>query len=280
MLTLSRPQTEHQVAYEAARERFQDHSYVARLIQGQGAVLALGLEYEERAVQGDLNLLASNGDVQPHIIDGDMQKLYTQGLLRKNSEARKIYEKIKLSSPFRVCPFCLHRSVKTIDHYLPKERFAAYSVLPVNLIPCCRDCNTEKLAFFPQDRSEMLLHPYFDHVDDAQWLGCDLVFEDGGWRADFFVYSANVDVRLRDRLINHLRVLDLFSLYDIEGSREINEITLQIGRSYENGGADSVGDLCREMAASRSVLARNYWRSVVWMAAANSPDFCNADWAL
>lgn len=278
MLSLTKPELSHEAVYEVARERFIDVSYVKRLESGQQDVVKACQDYDWLGESGRLFEAVKPEHVAPHILAGDMQRLYSKGLLRKNSDARKIYERLRVSSPFRVCPLCLHRPVKTLDHYLPKEVYAPFAVHPSNLIPCCRDCNSEKLSFDPVLRSEMLLHPYFDNVDGTEWLGCDLDHQKHGWNVTFYVRAANVDNDLKDRLIKHMTVLDLFQLYDIEASREISESRYQIARSFASGGVEAVRQLCLDMALSRSVLAQNYWRTVLWNAAASNKDFCEAGW--
>jgi hypothetical protein len=279
MLPLPLPKFNHQATYELSRERFVDENYKNRLLLGQNEVMALGEDYHARGEAKSLSSLEQSSAVAPHILAGDMQRLYKKGLLRKNSEARKIYEKIRVSSPFRICPFCLHRNVKTLDHYLPKESFGAFAVLPLNLIPCCRDCNTEKLTFNPANHSESLLHPYYDHIDENPWLSCELILEGQTWIPQFFISAANIEDDLKDRLLSHMTVLDLFNLYDVEGSRELNETKLQIRKTYASSGAEGVKNLCLEMGSSRAILAANYWRSVLWNVAASVDEFCEATWA-
>lgn len=279
MLPLPFPEFGHQATYELSRERFTDEGYKDRLALGQAEVMAMGSDYHLKGQAKSLSDFHESAAVPPNILAGDMQRLYKQGLLRKNSKARKIYEKIRVSSPFRICPFCLHRNVKTLDHYLPKESFGAFAVLPLNLIPCCRDCNTEKLTFKPDNQSESLLHPYYDHIDDHLWLSCELILEGQIWTPQFFISSANIEQELKDRLLSHMTVLDLFNLYDVEGSRELNETKLQIRNTYANSGAEGVRNLCLEMASSRAILAANYWRAVLWTVAASVDEFCEAIWA-
>ncbi|TPJ42888.1 HNH endonuclease signature motif containing protein [Mesorhizobium sp. B2-7-1] len=60
-----------------------------------------------------------------------------------------------------MCPFCGGLGhTWTLDHYLPKANFPAYSVNPSNLVPCCRDCNSGKNASFGAELHEQTLHPY------------------------------------------------------------------------------------------------------------------------
>ncbi|PDS68851.1 HNH endonuclease [Rhizobium phaseoli] len=87
--------------------------------------------------------------------------------------AREIYDELLVSSDGR-CPFCGGiGQVHTVDHYLPKSSFPVYSVLPDNLIPCCRDCNTGKMASFATTQKDQTLHPYLDAPSffSERWVG-------------------------------------------------------------------------------------------------------------
>lgn len=278
MMSLPVPTLDAVAVYEKARDRFADFAYKKRLVDGQATVLALGSDYISKGTSGQLHLIVADGAVPPHIWEGDMKRLYSEGLLRKNSDARTYYEKLRLSSPFRVCPFCLHRPVRTLDHYLPKTNYGAYAVLPANLIPCCRDCNSEKDEFSPQERASTLLHPYFDRIDQSSWLGCEIDKHQGYCTASFYIRSADVSEELRPRLIAHMDTLQLWELYEIEAAREINEMAGTIKSTFVASGSDGVQMLCEEMGASRSVLAENYWKAVLWRSAAQDEEFCKLGW--
>lgn len=278
MMSLPLPVLDSLLVYEKAGERFTDPAYKKRLADGQAAVLALGADYALKGNSGDLHLIVADAAVPPHIQAGDMGRLYSQGLLRKNSDARKYYEQLRLSSPYRVCPFCVHRPVRTLDHYLPKAEYGAYAVLPMNLIPCCRDCNSDKDEFAPENRASTLIHPYFDRIDQNSWLGCDIEKHEGHCTASFYIRSAGVSEDLRPRLIAHMEALQLYELYDIEAARELNEMAGVMKSTFETSGSESVRALCEDMSASRSVLASNYWKAVLWRSASQDEEFCNLTW--
>lgn len=279
-MSLALPDMDHEHIYQLSRERFRSEPFKQRLSNGQADVLALGAEYVVNGKAGTIHAIKQNTGVPPWIIAGDMQSLYKDGLLRKHSEARRYYEKLKLSSPSQVCPFCLHRTVKTVDHYLPKDKFAAYAVLPANLIPSCRDCNSEKSEFAAVDQATSLLHPYFDNVDSDLWLGCELQKSAGFCTPTFFINSAATTPALVQRLTSHMETLDLFDLYDVEGARELNDMTGALKDTFEASGMIGVGALCKSIGNSRELLARNYWRATLWRAAADDAAFCSLDWLL
>lgn len=278
MMNLPLPELDAETVYDAAKEWFKDEDYKKRLSDGKNCVLELCRQYVEKACDGELHSIAADPTVPPHIFAGDMSALYTQGLLRKKSDARRYYEKLKLSTPFRLCPLCLHRTVQTLDHYLPKAQYGAYAVLPANLIPCCRDCNSDKDTFAPEDRASTIIHPYFDKLDASAWLGCEIDKHAGHCTVSFYINSGNVTDELRSRLTAHMNLLQLYELYDIEAAREINEMAGLLKTTLDASGLDGVKNLCESMAASRSVLAENYWKAVLWRSAANDVEFCGLQW--
>jgi len=67
--------------------------------------------------------------------------------------------------------------VTTLDHYLPKARYPAFSVDPNNLIPACADCNHGKGASLLKVKEDHVLHPYFSPAKFYydQWLKAELI---------------------------------------------------------------------------------------------------------
>lgn len=98
--------------------------------------------------------------------------LYTNYMVATAGAARNAYDDIMVAADGK-CPFCGGiGQVHTLDHYLPKAIFPLFSVLPANLIPCCRDCNSGKGSSFGTQVGEQSLHPYVDDVKFFQerWI--------------------------------------------------------------------------------------------------------------
>ncbi len=101
------------------------------------------------------------------VIAGSLSKkqlmdLYTSYMVGATGPSRDIYDKL-LTAAGGLCPFCGGLGhAWTLDHYLPKANFPAYSVHPSNLVPCCRDCNSGKNASFGRSVNEQSLHPYLE----------------------------------------------------------------------------------------------------------------------
>lgn len=102
-----------------------------------------------------------------------MIKYYEYRILNKPN-GRVFYDELILSAPQNICPYCTIRMVKTIDHFLPKSEYPSYAITPLNLIPSCRDCNTDKKINYPTNSTEQTFHPYFDKVDTECWIKAEL----------------------------------------------------------------------------------------------------------
>ncbi len=111
------------------------------------------------------------------LIVGELSKrqlmdLYTKFMVDVTGPSRDIYDALFVAAG-GLCPLCGNLGhVSTLDHYLPKAMFPAYSVHPGNLVPSCRDCNTGKNATFGAEAHEQTLHPYFEQAKffEERWI--------------------------------------------------------------------------------------------------------------
>jgi 5-methylcytosine-specific restriction endonuclease McrA len=120
-----------------------------------------------RVRRGRDNTIIAGGLTKQHF-----KELYTTYMVSANGDSRKIYDSILVAAG-GLCPYCGGLGhVNTLDHYLPKSIFPAYSVLPANLVPSCRDCNSGKGAAFALLDTSQTLHPYLDdgRFFDQRWI--------------------------------------------------------------------------------------------------------------
>jgi hypothetical protein len=113
----------------------------------------------------------------------ELLKLYDQYFVKQNKPGRKIYDALIAAAQER-CAFCggIGRP-RNLDHYLPKAHFPQFSILPVNLVPSCRDCNMEgKGEQFAANEEERVLQPYLDNdrYFNEQWISARLTIGNGG----------------------------------------------------------------------------------------------------
>lgn len=112
------------------------------------------------------------------IVIGDLKKsdlimLYSTYFAKKGKPARIIYDAMMAAAKEK-CPFCggIGRP-RNLDHFLPKAHYPQFSVLPLNLVPSCRDCNMDgKGSDFATNEEDQVLQPYLDHdrFFSEQWV--------------------------------------------------------------------------------------------------------------
>lgn len=210
------------------------------------------------------------------VTKSDLIDLYGGQLVPAYKPSRKFYDEIKLLPRHQMCPVCGFGSVSTLDHFLPKTSCPAYSVHPLNLIPCCYDCNKIKGSFSPETEEELLLCPYFDSDPFSleQWLYADLKSFNGpdeSYRFEYYVcYPDHWNQVLRSRLDNHFRRFNLNERYAVQAGIEM----VSIEPLFEVMTKGQIKELMNQQALGASRIGLNYWKRVMYQA------ISSADWFL
>jgi hypothetical protein len=164
----------------------------------------------------------------------DLIKMYDQFLVDKEKPARRIYDGIKNAAKDK-CPFCGGiGSPRTLDHFLPKAHFPQFSVLPINLVPSCRDCNMEgKAQGFARKAKEQYIHPYRDKGTffADQWIFARYKHCQDQEPGDFDYYvsppagATSLDTA---RVSLHFKDFDLARRYGIKAGELLQTVLAQI----------------------------------------------------
>lgn len=106
--------------------------------------------YETVAMAGNLHTILDTGDLLD-LTKKQLLKVYSARMAKPGSVGRPIYNKLMVV-PQKRCSLCAQRDVSTLDHYLPESHHSLLVVVPVNLVPSCKDCNFNKLNVNPTTR--------------------------------------------------------------------------------------------------------------------------------
>ncbi|QEY25911.1 HNH endonuclease [Neisseria zalophi] len=152
--------------------------YKSDILTNKNFLLAAGNCYNDLSATNDLYLLndklPEGENINGNLKNEYMVQLYNYCL--RDCRCGNIYDTIinLAKSPEIQCPFCGGISIPSqLDHFLPKVRYGHFAVFPYNLIPICKDCNTEyKKEFLPTTKGKQLIHPYLDDncFFNQQWL--------------------------------------------------------------------------------------------------------------
>lgn len=213
------------------------------------------------------------------VTKGELKSVYTQHMVGKDKPARSVYESLLSLSPGKKCPLCGFGHVKTLDHYLPKAKFPLFSVLPINLIPACRDCNTGKLASTSSVANEQSIHPYYDreHFFTDQWLTAKIEQTEPA-TVLFYVTPPEVwDSLSKNRAEAHFKSYSLSSRYSVEVANQLSELRYELAYMSDE---ESRRDHLQQRAESCKKVHKNSWQTALHQALANSPWYCDAGFAL
>lgn len=176
------------------------------------------------------------------------------------------------------CPLCDQGRATTLDHYLPQSLFPEFSILPLNLVPACGDCNRNKSATYAQDGVGLFLHAYLDQIPDkSRFLFAKVWVEEQIIAVTFTVKPPrSLNTELRRRILTHYKELNLTTLYRVEAVNEVSERSGRIkGMVDEGASADDVSDYLRLEAKSiAGAKGRNHWRYALLDAMARDDDIC------
>lgn len=241
MLRLSTPANSFEHVIDLCHAGITGNAVLAREVAAaRQQMIAMGDIYVASCQNGTLYELvpAPLEEVDPIVVSGlrksDLVKLYDQYLLGADKPARHIYEELLVSAREK-CPFCggIGRP-RNIDHFLPKSKFPQFSVLPVNLVPSCRDCNMDgKAARTAASAEDQIIHPYWDGACffDVQWIFARFESDifDPNLKIEYFVCApdewAVVDTA---RAVCHFEAFDLPLRYALKASEHASAVQGQI----------------------------------------------------
>lgn len=273
MLSLSKPTDTASSTFRTCISTVIDSDLKARLALCESDIVAAESDFETRVQNNTLHELPEHSMVGTVPVK-EMKKLYTYRMLHASQPGRKIYDRIKSLAKHDRCPLCNQRVVGTLDHHLPKAKYPLFVVTPINLIPSCRACNTEKLQAMPTNSGEETLHPYFDNVENELWLKAKLPVVGKTIFAFYTDPPSSWDKVLKDRVANHLSILKLNKLYASHAAQELQNIKFRLTNLLNNGGSNAVKVHLLESAKSCQEANINSWQTSMYTVAASTTWFC------
>lgn len=256
--------------------------YLMRMREISDEISLSWADFESRIPNKDLYLISPclyaelDQIIAGRVKKKELKKLYETYMIKAGSESRKVYDRLRCSAINNKCPFCGIRSVKTLDHYLPKSRFPMHSVNPRNLIPSCRDCNTGKGSDIFESRSKQTLYAYDDNAIfyDNDWVFSTPELKQGILLFDFFADPpASWSQEHRDRAINHFESYGLREVYVENSIDEATDIKINITYILSGSGtSETVRDFFLMHARGQR---KNSFKRAMFFAVAADEDLCS-----
>lgn len=256
----------------------------SRLTSCKDLVSNVAKAYDEKASKQELHTITRTKTTKAtkalKVINGqvtvdEMKNVYTSYFVPEGSPGRILYSKLLLAPSHGICPLCSQRIVSTLDHYLPKSQYPELSVVPVNLVPSCTDCNKDKLQTYPNNSEEETLHPYYDDIENDTWLSASVVKSTPASITFYVNPPATWDKLLSDRVKFHFSSFSLDKLYTTQAAVELTHINLRLNNIYSLSGKVGVRSHLLESAESRLYANKNSWQSALYNALTSDDWFCD-----
>lgn len=274
MRRLSKPDIDPGEVYASCVSGVRAADLAARFNAAAADILVLAASYEGRAKTNELHLFPSSpwGDGAALVLGGltkdELTSLYTNHMAKRDQPGRSYYDQIMSVAPLGKCPFCGFGQVSTLDHFLSKARYPSFSVLPLNLIPACTDCNQGKGAGV-LDVQNQFPHPYFEgsRIETEAWLYAKVHETSPATAAFSAIPPDNWPADLARRVVNYVRGLNLTTRFAIEAASELaslSDILSQLETSQR------IGKYLSLIAQTERLHRKNSWKAALYEALSGS----------
>ncbi len=273
MWMLDKPQFDAESTYLTCISRVRNRELKKRLESVKKDIIKASEEYDTAADNIYLHKIESSDTIRGQVSVDDMKRVYNQRMVSKKSPGREIYDEIILAPINGICPFCGHRYVSTLDHYLPKAHYPALTVAPLNLIPACFECNKLKSDNIPEQPENLVIHPYYDNIQESRWLYANVV-ETNPAVFNFFVKSPDEWDEIKSARVNYqFLLLKLNDLYSSQAAQELSNIRYYLNNLFETAGTEAVRSHLIDMAETRLYANANSWQTATYQACSQNEWF-------
>lgn len=272
MKPLNRPDISLLSILDVCASSFRDAKLTAQYLATAPQMLGHQSELEDRLTHCSLPKLSTEYGTE-QVSAENARKLYRDKLVHTSSPGRHFYDEIMMGSPeLTCCPYCGYGDISSLDHFAPKSRYPYLAIAPINLVPCCSNCNEKKRSHYPKSKSETLFNPYFESID-FEWLQVDL-FKGPNLAVEYHVAPIVPADRIKQRrLEEHFLV---FGLKDRYRSCAINEIAngkIRWCRLLEEKGVAELRNELEGYYESRKSADAGSWGTALYRALYQSEEF-------
>lgn len=175
------------------------------------------------------------------------------------------------------CPNCDKDSVNSFDHLLPQSKYPEFSDHPLNLMPCCSECNSRKSGNWLERGKRRYLNLYLDDLPSKQFLFCCVRVSGDSLECDFSVSNPNgIEEDLFRKIANQFNDLDLRRRYKGKSHRQISDLVNSIGSFKRNGGEwtkEKIQEFFKsDVVGRKDKYGYNDWETLIYDACINTPE--------
>lgn len=139
-------------------------------------------EYKQKIVENlyllDLDQFREDGS-EP-FDDEKLKKWYKNHVRKKLLDS---FPEVKNHDQIAICPFCeaIFNTQITLEHIIPKGKKGDYRlcILPINLIKCCKECNTSNHSKKSKSEEESEINLYVESFEIANYIQVSFDIKEG-----------------------------------------------------------------------------------------------------
>lgn len=212
----------------------------------------------------------------------EIRDLYSTQMVPATKLARKHYDRLIISPPQRKCPFCGFGRATTLDHFLNKSDYPWLSIVPINLVPACKECNHGKSARRAESANDQTLHPYFENttLSTEQWLFASVQQTTPLTISYRAAPPMTWDQALRSRVEQHFVSFDLEARFAVEAAPELAALRYTLRRLHALAGREGVIQHLAVVAEGEGELFKNSWKTALYQALAASDWYVDGGYLL
>lgn len=154
---------------------------------------------------------------RPDFFNRDKAKyLYKKYLRKEEKGVFSTFPTVKNINNADICPICegVLSTRVTLEHIIPKGEKGdfRFAILPINLIKCCEECNTEKHKIKSNKEDESEINPYAEDFRIEEYFEVDLVEENSviSPRINFSFSQSCLDKRIN----NFIKIYNIKNIYN------------------------------------------------------------------
>jgi hypothetical protein len=282
MRAIAAPLYDVETVYQTCTISIADVDLRDRLNLVTNSIVLAAQEYEQKAAIKSLYSIPPDVRSNDDIVVGtvtkkELKNVYSDHMVGRTKSARTIYDQLLAEAPLGRCPFCGFGQASTLDHYLPKAKYPLVSVLPRNLVPSCKDCNTGKSTAVAITPEAQCLHPYYDqqHYVNEQWLFAVVEHNTPANIRYFVAPPQHWDNISKARVQSHFNDFKLAGRYSKEASNQLSCLRDTLTAYIQLLGTGGVKQHLGFEAQSNFNQHRNSWQTAMFQALAASDWYCN-----
>ncbi|MCC3450449.1 MAG: hypothetical protein JGK04_23740 [Microcoleus sp. PH2017_39_LGB_O_B] len=287
MRALATPNDDPQEVYQKCINSITDDDLRTRLNLVTNEIVVAATNYKQKVKAKQLysipaNNCEDNKNALGTVTKKELKDVYSSHMVGRSKPARAIYDSLLSQSPLGKCPFCGFGQASTLDHYLPKAKYPQFSVLPFNLVPSCKDCNTGKSTAIATTAEGQSLHPYFDHQNfiDDQWLYAEVIQTIPATIRFFVKAPEHWDDISKTRVQSHFNAFKLASRYSVEAGDQLACLRYLLVNLHQLSGLNGIRQHLTREAQSYSRLHSNSWQTAMFQALVASDWYCDGGFQL